>query len=223
MTTPRGRRADAVRNREKILETARAQITEHGPEVGMVEIAKAAGVAVGTLYRHFPTKTDLVAAVVMEHIGRLADAAEHAWDRVESGRSDAGEEVLAFVGRVLEASAGDQAVKAAARALGAELEYSEDEARATQALARLVEAGSETGLLRSDLTVNDIYLLATTGPVEHPVEVRERWLTLVQPGLLRAAENLKLPGSRQDIADGSGRHGGEAPGPYQPASPERAP
>ncbi|GHE98783.1 helix-turn-helix domain-containing protein [Streptomyces griseoluteus] len=52
-----------VRNPTKILTAAGEQTTAHGPEVGMDEIASAAGVAVGTLYRHFPTKTDLVAAL----------------------------------------------------------------------------------------------------------------------------------------------------------------
>lgn len=193
-TEAKSKRADAVRNRVKIMDTARELITEQGPEVGMNDIARAAGVAVGTLYRHFPTKTDLIAAVVTEHIDRLATAAEDAWARVDSGQTDAGQEVLAFVGRVLEASASNYAVKAAARALGAELEYSEVEARATEALTRLIDAGRERGLLRSDLGVSDIYLLAATGPMEHPIKVRQRWLTLIQPGLLRAGEDLTLSG-----------------------------
>ena len=83
---PQARRADAVRNRARILKAARRLITDRGPEVGMSEISRAAGVAVGTLYRHFPTKTDLVAAVVIEYVESLARAAEEAWDRVETGR-----------------------------------------------------------------------------------------------------------------------------------------
>ena len=63
------RRADAVRNRASILEAARRLVAEQGTEVAMGEIARAAGVAVGTLYRHFPNKTDLLAAVVNEYVG----------------------------------------------------------------------------------------------------------------------------------------------------------
>ena len=54
----------------------------------MGEIARAAGVAVGTLYRHFPNKADLLAAVVNEYVEALADDAQSAWERVEAGRSD---------------------------------------------------------------------------------------------------------------------------------------
>ena len=69
------RRADAVRNRTSILEAARRLVAEQGTEVAMGEIARAAGVAVGTLYRHFPNKADLLAAVVNEYVEALADDA----------------------------------------------------------------------------------------------------------------------------------------------------
>jgi AcrR family transcriptional regulator len=67
MITGRPLRADAARNRARILAAARDQFAAHGSEAGMDEIAAAAGVAVGTLYRHFPTKADLVAAVSENH------------------------------------------------------------------------------------------------------------------------------------------------------------
>ncbi|MEV6781756.1 TetR family transcriptional regulator [Streptomyces sp. NPDC051098] len=73
MTPGRAPRADAVRNRNKILAAAGEQITAPGPEVGMDQIAAAAGVAIGTPYRHFPTKTDLVAAVVAEFVARFTE------------------------------------------------------------------------------------------------------------------------------------------------------
>lgn len=77
MTTQQRRmRADAVRNRAKILEAARTEIAGRGPDVGMEVIAGTAGFAVGTLYRHFPTKTDLVGAVLTEYVEQMTVEAE---------------------------------------------------------------------------------------------------------------------------------------------------
>jgi AcrR family transcriptional regulator len=182
MTQARAPRADAVRNRERILAAAREQITLHGPEVGMDEIAAAAGVAVGTLYRHFPAKTDLVAAVIAGYVARVADDAEAAWGRVAAG-ARALEEITGFLGRVVDASATDHAVKAAAHVLGAETGDKAAEERASAALTKLIEAGQADGDLQPDVTVDDLYLLFTTVPADRPPAARARWLTLVLPGL----------------------------------------
>ena len=181
-TSPR--RADAVRNRTSILEAARQLVTEQGTEVAMGEIARAAGVAVGTLYRHFPNKADLLAAVVNEYVEALADDAQGAWECVEAGRSDADQELLGFLGRALEMIARSHAAKSVARALGAEVEYAEPETRATEALGRLIEEGRASGRLRSDLTVSDLYILMVFYPGDGSVGVRRRWLELIRPGLL---------------------------------------
>ena len=193
---PQARRADAVRNRARILKAARRLITDRGPEVGMSEISRAAGVAVGTLYRHFPTKTDLVAAVVIEYVESLARAAEEAWDRVETDRTDAGEEVLDFVSHALEMTARNHAAKAAARALGAEPEYSDAELRAAGALELLLDAGRKSGKLRSDLTVSDVYLLVAFCPTDCPTETLERWLALIRPALLHSGEKPPTPDAK---------------------------
>lgn len=178
------RRADAVRNRTAILEAAKRLVAEQGTEVAMGEIARAAGVAVGTLYRHFPNKADLLAAVVNEYVEALADDAQSAWERVEAGWSDVDRELLGFLGRALEMIARSHAAKSVARALGAEVEYAEPETRATEALGRLIEAGRSSGRLRRDLTVSDLYILMVFYPGEGSVEVRRRWLELIRPGLL---------------------------------------
>ncbi|MFD8478276.1 TetR/AcrR family transcriptional regulator [Kitasatospora sp. NPDC059673] len=186
MTQARAPRADAVRNRRKILAAAGEQITQHGPEVGMDEIAAAAGVAVGTLYRHFLTKTDLVAAVVAEYVARVADDAEAVLARVADG-ARAADELTAFLGRVIEKSVTDRAVKAAARTLGAEPGDRADEDRAGAALAALIRAGQADGDIHPDVTVGDIYLLLSTAPTDQPPAARARWLALVAPGLTARA------------------------------------
>lgn len=68
-------RADAQRNYERLVSAARAVLTERGSEASMEEIAKRAGVGVGTLYRHFPRRIDLVEAVYREDVESLATLA----------------------------------------------------------------------------------------------------------------------------------------------------
>jgi AcrR family transcriptional regulator len=68
-------RADAQRNRDKLIEAARAAFRERGSEASLDDIAKRAGVGPGTLYRHFPTRDDLIDAVMRDWADRvLADA-----------------------------------------------------------------------------------------------------------------------------------------------------
>jgi AcrR family transcriptional regulator len=72
--TVRKPRADAQRNRERILEVAKQVFTRRGADASMDEIAKRAKIGPGTLYRHFPTRDDLLAAVYMSEVEKLAEA-----------------------------------------------------------------------------------------------------------------------------------------------------
>jgi AcrR family transcriptional regulator len=71
-------RADARRNREAVLAAARKQLARHGLDGCMEDIAGTAGVGVGTVYRHFPCKDDLIAALVRDRFERLAERAAEA-------------------------------------------------------------------------------------------------------------------------------------------------
>ena len=77
---PRRPRADAQRNRDRLLEVAKEAFTEHGAGVSLDEVAKQAGVGAGTLYRHFPTREALLEEVYRTEVEKLA-AAEREFTR----------------------------------------------------------------------------------------------------------------------------------------------
>ncbi|RCV51653.1 TetR/AcrR family transcriptional regulator [Marinitenerispora sediminis] len=87
-------RADARRNRELIVTTAADLFVERGPEVSMEEIARAAGVGVGTLYRHFPDRRALVEAISVDALQRLLD-----YGRAVSEQDVSGWEALRLIVR----------------------------------------------------------------------------------------------------------------------------
>src|SRR5262252_8348399 len=69
-------RADAIRNRERVLEAAKAVFSQGGPEASLETVAKRAGVGIGTLYRHFPTREALFEAVYRREVEQLSELAE---------------------------------------------------------------------------------------------------------------------------------------------------
>jgi AcrR family transcriptional regulator len=77
----RPKRADARRNYDKLIEAARAEFTESGPEASLENIARRAGVGIGTLYRHFPNRQDLLEATYVEEVEALCDSASDFADR----------------------------------------------------------------------------------------------------------------------------------------------
>src|ERR1700756_4614579 len=69
-------RVDAVRNRERVLEAAKAVFSAGGADASLEAVARAAGVGIGTLYRHFPTREALFEAVYRREVQQLTDLAE---------------------------------------------------------------------------------------------------------------------------------------------------
>jgi AcrR family transcriptional regulator len=81
--TARKPRADAARNRERVLEAAKAVFSAGGPDASLEAVARTAGVGIGTLYRHFPTREALFEAVYRREVQHLADLAESLKDKTE--------------------------------------------------------------------------------------------------------------------------------------------
>lgn len=178
----RTRRADAVRNRETIVAAARELVVSRGPGIGMDEIAAAAGVAVGTLYRHFPTKKDLVDAIVAElsdSIGRSLDAA---LARVDDGSSPAVEEIVALLRSVLIDMRQERLLRFAITGL-AEDSLREVQERGRTAVEQMVAVAHRDGSLYPDITVDDVILLLATSPADMAEADQSRWLTLARRAL----------------------------------------
>jgi AcrR family transcriptional regulator len=76
-------RTDAVRNRERLLEAAKAVFSAGGPDASLEAVARAAGVGIGTLYRHFPTREALFEAVYRREVEQLTDLAEELKDKAD--------------------------------------------------------------------------------------------------------------------------------------------
>lgn len=175
-------RADARRNQERILAAARAQITLVGPDVGMDEIAKAADVAVGTLYRHYPTKTHLVEAVLMGFMESVVVRAENAAASL-SGPGEAMARIEQLLNDFIDDATSNEGLKAAARTLGAAYLTKDQETRGLAALQVLVDAARSDGDLGTTVTSGDIYLMMLGAPVSLPEPARARWLQILLAGL----------------------------------------
>ena len=146
----RGLRRDASENRRRLLESARTVFARHGLEAGVEEIAHAAGVGIGTLYRRFPTKDALIAELVYELLEEALTLAHRA-EQVADGRGL--EEFLYAMGEVQSANRGCLArvwTDDTSTALVAEYRAS---------ITTLVADAKAHNTIRSDAAVTDIDLL----------------------------------------------------------------
>jgi AcrR family transcriptional regulator len=153
--TARPLRADARRNRERILEAARIVFARQGGEAQIDDIARAAGVGVGTVYRHFPHKDALLGELVAQKFRGLADNAERALD-VE-GPWDAFAGLLRTNAALC---AGDVGVQEALSRGPAAWEFAAAEIdRLRDVTSKLIARGQKAGVIRPDLVVDDIPML----------------------------------------------------------------
>ncbi|MFB4263003.1 TetR/AcrR family transcriptional regulator [Nonomuraea sp. GTA35] len=188
-------RADARRNREQILHAAHLAFLDQGPDAPLDQIATRAGIGNATLYRHFPTRADLIRSVVVDNMAQVGALATE----VLSAGQAAGEALAAFAAGVVE-----RRIVAMLPILGDHVEpgpeFHEARARLLTALDALVGAARAEGALRADVSAADLVMFLTvltrplpSVPPALDDAVRARLLATLLDGL-RPAAATPLPG-----------------------------
>lgn len=187
---PRPLRADARRNRARILGAADAVFAAKGPSASTEEIARRANVAIGTVFRHFPTKAALVEAVFIGRLEQLAEAAEGL-----AGADDAGTAFFDFFRRWAELSAVKHAFADALASEGVDVDaparegaYPRVRQRLLGAVETLLTSAQGAGAVRGDIGIAELnaLLIGTARAAEHAgaaPDVHARVLAIVLDGL----------------------------------------
>ena len=173
-------RADARRNREKILAAATAVVAERGRSATTEEIAVRAGVAVGTVFRHFPTKQDLLTALMKDLSTQLVARA--------TALADDPDGLFTFFAVLVDLAAERRTVVELLSDSGVDIEVSQALEQLRDALAILVTRGQQAGLVRPDVGVDEVLALltlATHSALQERwgTELRRRTLALLLDGL----------------------------------------
>jgi len=185
VTTKKPLRADAQRNRQTVLEVAEAVFAAEGLTVPIDEIARRAGLGIGTLYRHFPTKEALFAAIVVSRLDRaLADA------RALFNADDPGDAFFRFLVRLVEEGAAKKDFVDALAAGGVDVghELGERKKDLRRAMGKLLERAQKAGDVRRDVAIADVLALVSGAfvAIEHrggDARTRAQLLAVVCDGL----------------------------------------
>ena len=177
-------RADAQRNREQLLAAAVAAFSQEGPEVTLESIAKDAGVGIGTLYRHFPSREALVDAAYRSELARLCDSVPVLLDRMPADRA-----MRTWMDQFIDYMTTKRGMSDALRKVIASggNPFAESRSRLLAAFATLMKAGVADGTMRPDLDPADLLAslsgvsLAVGDPAQR--EQAGRLLDLLMDGL----------------------------------------
>jgi AcrR family transcriptional regulator len=196
-------RADAQRNRRRLLEAATAMFCERGLDVGVAEIAARAGVGRGTLFRNFPSKEHLIAAIVIE---RMQEAASRGRDLLDD--SDPRGALFGFLEEMMGRQQLDRALfEAVADAFLANPEIRSAHAEVVGVLDALLRRAQERGTVRADVGALDVLMMikgvceAASAFRQIDPEIRERHLDLVLAALRAPAEMEPLRGRTPTLED----------------------
>jgi AcrR family transcriptional regulator len=181
--TARPLRADAARNRARVLEVAYETFAAEGLGVALDEIARRAGVGAGTVYRHFPTKEDLYKAVIEDRLNRIVDDG-----RAVLASVDPGDALFAFLrSMVLQWGATDRGLAEALAGLGVDVKEAvpDGEDAFLGLIGDLLRAAQKAGTVRRDVDVRDVkaLLVGAQAIQTYNAEAAERLTEVVLDGL----------------------------------------
>jgi AcrR family transcriptional regulator len=177
-------RADARRNRERVLETAFDAFATEGLSVSVHEIARRAGVGTGTVSRHFPTKEALFEAVFVSRVERLVAVA-----RQLSEAEDAGAAFFSFFAAIVAEGAANRGLADALAGAGFDIKTatSEPEHDVMGALGGLLCRAQQAGSVRGDIDTGDVIALITGCLAREPdpevPAARDRLISVIRDGM----------------------------------------
>jgi AcrR family transcriptional regulator len=182
---PEQLRADARRNYDHLLSVAAQAFAEHGTDASLRDVARRAGVGIGTLYRHFPTREALLEALLSSRFDRLRDHADSLLDSpapLDAFRTWLGELVV-----------GSATYRGLPEEVMGALQDKESRLHAScaamrEAGARLLKHAQDSGAVREDVSVNEVLVLAAglawaSEKSPDPAKLVEKLLSIVMTGL----------------------------------------
>jgi AcrR family transcriptional regulator len=181
---PDNQRADARRNRDQLLAVAAEAVAEQGVEVSLRDVARRAGVGIGTLYRHFPTREALLEAVFRSRFDRLRDRGAELLDAADPRQA-----LLSWLADLAGGAASyrglPESVLVALHDEGSELHASCHAMRA--AASALLDRAQRAGAVRPDVAIDEVLALTAgvawaSGHTARP-DTLDRLLTLTMTGL----------------------------------------